>query len=51
MINHAKAENDAFLFPINDPVFFMNSYPAEKGKNKNKIELSSLQSTQCEPKI
>lgn len=33
MVSHPK-ENVAFFFPINDPVFVMNSYPAEKGKNK-----------------
>lgn len=38
-ISRAK-ENIAFLFPINYPVSFMYSDPAEKGeKQKNKIEL------------
>lgn len=33
---HAKV-NVACLFPLNDPVSFMNSYPAEKGKNEKQI--------------
>lgn len=34
--NHAKV-NVACLFPLNDLVSFMNSYPAEKGQNRKQI--------------
>lgn len=46
MISHAKEENVAFLFPINNPVSFMNPYPAEKGKNKQKTKLNSIHCSQ-----
>lgn len=46
MISHAKEENVAFLFPINNPVSFMNAYPAEKGKNKQKTKLNSVHCSQ-----
>lgn len=37
MIRHAKVENGAFLFPINDPVSFMNSSCWEREKQKTKL--------------
>lgn len=48
MISHAKEENVVFLFPINNPISFMNAYPAEKGKNKQtkKTKLNSIHCSQ-----
>lgn len=34
MISHTKENVSFFFFPLDDPISFMNSYPAEKGENK-----------------